>query len=105
MKDTIQGIPTLTDLRSQREEIIGLVERFGGSNVRIFGSVARGDGTPESDVDLLVEMKPGVNMFDLVGLWLELKNMLGHEVSLVTDDDHPRRERFMRGVRQEAIPL
>jgi predicted nucleotidyltransferase len=49
--------------------------------VRVFGSVARGEATPESDVDLLVQMRDGASMFDLVGLWLDLQDLLGCEVS------------------------
>ena len=67
-------------LRARRDEIIALAKQYGAENVRVFGSVARGDATPKSDVDFLVSAQPGVSMFDLVGLWLELKELLGCEV-------------------------
>jgi hypothetical protein len=44
-------------------------------------------------------------MFDLVRLWLDLKNLLGYEVSLITDDENPRHERFMRRIHQDVVAL
>jgi hypothetical protein len=73
--------------------------------VRVFDRVARGEAAPTSDVDFLMTAEEGVSMFDLVGLWLDLQEMLGCEVSLITDDVHPQREHFMRNVYQDAIPL
>jgi hypothetical protein len=76
---------TLSDLRTRRDEILKLAEKHGATHVRVFGSLARGEATPESDVDLLVSVREGVSMFDLVGLWQDLQALLGCEVSLVTD--------------------
>jgi hypothetical protein len=73
--------------------------------VRVFGSVARGEATLESDIDLLVTVKDGASVFDLVGLWLDLQDLLGREVSLITDDLEPRRERFMHRISQDVVPL
>lgn len=97
--------PTLEELRARRDEIWRLAARYGASNVRVFGSVARGEASPESDVDLLVTIEEGVSMFELVGLWLDLQALLGREVSLVTDDQPPRQERFMRCILKEAVSL
>lgn len=105
MSENIKTFPTLAQLRAQRDEIIEIAQRHGAFNVRIFGSVARGESTPESDVDVMVSMREGVNMFDLVGLWLDLQELLRCDVSLITDDDHPRRERFMQQARKDAVPL
>ena len=96
---------TLEDLRARREEILALAESYRVFNVRVFGSVARGEAGPGSDVDLLVSAERGVSIFDLVGLWLDLQELLGCEVSLVTDDDHPRNARFMQRARKDAVPL
>jgi uncharacterized protein len=68
-----------------RDAILKLAAEYGASNVRIFGSVARGEATPESDVDVLVSFPPDRSIFDLTGLWLDLKELLGREVHLSTD--------------------
>jgi hypothetical protein len=96
---------TLEDLRARRDEILALAADYGVTNVRVFGSIARGEAGPDSDVDLLVQAGDGMSMFDLVGLWLDLKVLLGREVSLITDDEDPQHVRFMNAVRKDAVPL
>jgi hypothetical protein len=90
-------------LRERREDIIALAERYGTSNVRVFGSVARGEASADSDIDLIVTARKGVSLFDIVGLWLDLQDLLGCEVSLVTDgiDD----ERFLRRIHADLVVL
>jgi predicted nucleotidyltransferase len=105
MSDALRIPPTLEELRARRDEIQRLAERYGAYNVRVFGSVARGEATAQSDVDLLVSMRDRVSMFDLVGLWLDLQDLLGCQVSLVTDDPEPRNERFLRRILKDAVPL
>jgi predicted nucleotidyltransferase len=105
MSEALKSPPTLEALRARREEILALAECYGAYNVRVFGSVARGEATSDSDVDLIVDVRSSASIFDLVGLWLELKDLLGREVSLITDDEHPRRERFMQRVRKDAASL
>lgn len=63
-----QSPPTLAELRARREEIVRLANRYGAFNVRVFGSVARGEANTDSDIDLLISAREGVSMFDLVGL-------------------------------------
>ena len=87
----------------KREDIIRLAEKYGATNIRVFGSVARGEATLESDVDFLVTVKERVSVFELVGLWLDLQDLLGHEVSLVSDETPDAR--FMKRVLQDAITL
>ncbi len=70
---------TLADLRAKRDEIIRLAEQRGAYNVRVFGSVARGESSPDSDVDLLASVNNGVDMFTLVGFWLDLQEFWGCE--------------------------
>jgi len=70
---------------SQRDQILKLAERHGATNVRVFGSVARGEATQDSDVDLLVTMKLGRTYFDFVALWLDLQELLGRKVDVVSD--------------------
>lgn len=103
MNEALRTPPTLQSLRKRRAEILALAERHGVSDVRVVGSVARGDAQPGSDVDLLVSVKPGVTMFDLVGLWQDLQALLGCEVNLLTDGipDEP----FMWRVRRDAVRL
>ena len=98
-------IPSLEVLRTKRDEIISVAEEHGAFNVRVFGSVAKGSATTDSDVDILVSTRPGVSIFDLVGLWLDLQELLGVEVSLVTDEVDPRRADFIQRVNQDAVPL
>lgn len=105
MTEQAQNVLTLDDLRARRDEILALAEEYGAYNVRVFGSVARGQATAESDVDILISARQGVSIFDLVGLWLDLQDLLGREVSLVTDDANPRREHFVRRALKDAISI
>lgn len=105
MRETTRTALTLADLRQQRQAILELAEKYGAYNVRVFGSVARGEATPESDVDLMIATHEGVSVFDLVGLWLDLKELLGRDVSLITDAGGPRRERFMQRALKDAVAL
>jgi predicted nucleotidyltransferase len=77
---------TLQELRStRREQILDLAAKRGARNVRVFGSVARGDNNSDSDVDFLVDMEPGRTLFDLSGLLLDLESALGTSVDVVTE--------------------
>lgn len=64
-------------LQEKGEEILRFGAKYGARNVRIFGSVARGQADEESDIDFLVEMEPGRSLFDLGGLQYELGQLLG----------------------------
>ena len=79
----------LDNLHLHREEVLALAERHRAGNVRLFGSLARGDATPVSDIDLLVDPMPGATLFDLGGLQVELQQLLGAPVDLLTPDDMP----------------
>jgi uncharacterized protein len=58
----------LDSLRRRRSDILRLTERYGASNVRVFGSVARGEAGLESDIDLVVEFEADRSLLDLIGL-------------------------------------
>ena len=90
-------------LESRRNEILGLAVGYGAKNIRVFGSAARGEGGPASDVDLLVDMEKGRNLLDLVGFWQDLEELLGCRVDVITDGGISPylRERIYA----EAIPL
>jgi uncharacterized protein len=90
-------------LQEKREDILRIATRRGASNVRIFGSVARGEADSKSDIDLLVDLEPGRSLFDLGGLLMDLQDLLGHKVDVVTE--RGLRERIRAHVLREAIPL
>lgn len=75
-------VMTLDELRQRRAEIERIAESHGARNVRVFGSVARGDAVPGSDVDFLVEFDPDRGVLDLSALILDLQDALGCEVDV-----------------------
>ncbi len=72
-------------LKSKRQEILAIAARHGARNVRVFGSVARGEAGPESDIDILVEMEPGTSLMDHVTLMQDLEDLLERKVDVVSD--------------------
>jgi len=90
-------------LHVRRDEILAIAARRGARNVRVFGSVARGDARPGSDIDILVDMEPGRSLFDLGGLLVDLQTLLGVDVDVVTEKG--LRPRIRAEVLREAIPL
>ena len=90
-------------LKAKREEILAVCAKYGARNVRLFGSVARSEADEQSDIDLIVDFEPGRSLFDHAGLWLELQELVGVEVDVVSSRGiKPRiRERVLR----EGIPL
>ncbi len=94
---------TRTLLFSRRQDVLRLAAKHGARNVRVFGSVARGDARPDSDIDLLVELEPGRSLFDLGGLLFDVQALLGVDVDVVTENG--LRPRMRAQVLQEAIPL
>lgn len=95
------GGPTLEQLRARREEILRVAARRGATNLRIFGSIARGEATEDSDVDFLVEMEPGRSLLDLAGLQLDLEDLLQRRV----DVSHPGPGPFRDRISSEAVRL
>jgi predicted nucleotidyltransferase len=93
---------TLEDLRARRAEILAIAAAHGARNVRVFGSVSRGEARADSDVDLLVEMQPGRSVLDLSELILDLQEALGRPVDVV---QVRRPSALAERVRAEAIPL
>ncbi|MBK8232821.1 MAG: nucleotidyltransferase family protein [Candidatus Eisenbacteria bacterium] len=94
---------TLESIRQRRTEIIEVARKHGATNLRIFGSVLRGDDTPESDVDFLVDVPGPTSPWFPAGLILDLEDLLRRRVDLVTERGlNP----FVRdGVVGEAQPL
>lgn len=72
-------------VKEEREEILHIASRYGARGVRVFGSVARGEDDRESDVDFLVELEAGRSLLDLGALQMELEELLGCKVDVVTE--------------------
>lgn len=95
---------TLDDLRTRRNEILAIARRYRAFNVRVFGSVARGRATPESDVDFLVSFEPGTTLIHHSGFRLDLIDLLGVNVDVISD--HPGlTPAFRQRVEREAVSL
>jgi len=72
-------------ITEKRDEILSLAARYGASNVRVFGSAARGQAGSESDIDFLVDLEPDRSLFDLGGLLMEMEDLLGAKVDILTE--------------------
>lgn len=90
-------------MESYREEILRVARAHGAFNLRIFGSLARGEEDATSDIDFLVDMEPGRTLFDLGGLQIDLQELLGRQVDVVTV--RGLRSRIRDRVLREAVPL
>jgi predicted nucleotidyltransferase len=93
------------DILKRRGEIIAVAARNGASDVRVFGSVARGDATEASDLDLLVRFEPGRSLMDHGMLVEELQDLLRIRVDVVSEGALRGDDRFGREVLKEAVPL
>jgi predicted nucleotidyltransferase len=94
---------TINEILAKREEIVRIAAKHGAYNVRIFGSAARGEADAESDIDILVDLEPGRSLLDHAALLLDLQQLSGCKVDVVTTPG--LRERIRERVLQEAIPL
>jgi predicted nucleotidyltransferase len=90
-------------LKAKREEILRVCAEYGARNVRVFGSVARGEADEQSDIDFLVELEPGRTLFDLGGLQYDLEQLLRCRVDVVTE--RGLKSRVQERVLREAVPL
>ena len=90
-------------LRVYRDEIRRAVESHRAYNGRVFGSAVRGDDVDGSDLDLLVDALPGTTLFDLGGLQIELEELLGIPIDILTPGDLP--PKFRDRVLSEAVPI
>jgi predicted nucleotidyltransferase len=98
-----QTAETVQLLQASREEILRIAARHGARNVRVFGSVARGDARPDSDVDFLIDVEPVTSSWFPAGLILDLENLLRKRVEVVTErGSNPL---IRDSVLREAVPI
>lgn len=90
-------------LRQTREEILAISSKYHADNVRLFGSVARGDERLDSDIDFLVDFQPGSTLFDQISLIEALSNKLGRKVDVVSSRALNRH--LAQKIQQEAVKL
>jgi uncharacterized protein len=90
-------------IRLKREDILRIAAQYGGCNVRVFGSVARGDADELSDIDFLVDMEAGRSLLDLGGLLMDLQATLGRNVDVVTE--RGLKPRIRERVLKEAVEI
>lgn len=90
-------------LKNKRQEILDLGKKYGIRNLRVFGSVARGQATPDSDVDFLVEVEPGRTYLDLGAFLMDMQDLLGRKVDVVTE--RGLHQYIKQQVLKEAIPI
>ncbi|MBE9156907.1 nucleotidyltransferase family protein [Nodosilinea sp. LEGE 06152] len=92
-----------SQLQEKRDRILALAEQYGAYNIRVFGSVARNEADAQSDIDFLVDMESGRSLFDLGGLLMELQDLLGCPVDIVTEKG--LRAKIRDRILNEAVPL
>jgi len=91
-------------LQQRRTEVLAIMSRYPMlSNLRVFGSVARGEDTEKSDIDFLVDARPGTTLFNLGGIQSNLEELLGLSIHLVTTGELP--QQYHDAILMEAKPL
>jgi predicted nucleotidyltransferase len=78
------GIPEI--IADKKEQILALAAKYGASNIRVFGSVANGTANVDSDIDFLVDMEKDRSLFDVGGLLMDLQELFGRKVDVVTEN-------------------
>lgn len=96
-------VTTLEDIRVKREEIFAIAARYGASDVRLFGSVVRGDANVQSDVDFLVSFPANYRLLDHAGLLAELQDLLGVSVDVAIEAN--LQDAYADTILASAIPL
>ncbi|KAA0256229.1 MAG: nucleotidyltransferase [Acidobacteria bacterium] len=94
---------TLQELRARRAELLAAATRRGARRVRVFGSVARGDSQPSSDVDFVVQFDVGRSLLDHGGLQMDWQELLGCRVDVVSEKS--LRDRMRQNVERDAVDL
>lgn len=94
---------TLELIQDKKSDILAIATRHGANNVRLFGSVARGEDNESSDIDLLVSMEKNRSLYDLIGLQQEIQHILQRKVDVLTDKSI--NSYLQAQILQEAISL
>lgn len=100
---TVKNIEIKKILQEKREEILKIATRYGASNVRIFGSVARGEATADSDIDFLMDIQSGQSLLNRIALIQDLEDLLDRKVDVAKPEI--LHECIREQVLKEAIPL
>lgn len=94
---------TLAEVRARKDSLMEIGRRYGISNVRVFGSVARGEATQGSDLDLLIDVEPGHGYFDMTAFALDVEDLLGVFTQVATE--RGLKERMRERILAEAVAL
>jgi len=94
----------LSELRKKRQEILKTVTNNNGSQVKVFGSTAKGMSTENSDVDFLVKLNDNASLFDLVEIKIELEELLGKKVDVVSENGLKNND-IGNDIRKSAIAI
>jgi predicted nucleotidyltransferase len=95
--------PLIVRVHELRESLSDIAAAYGGRNLRVFGSVARGEERPDSDVDVILTLEEGRTLLDIARLEIALESVVGRRVDLITDDG--LEEPFRSGILREAVPV
>lgn len=90
-------------IQHHRADILAIADKYGATNIRIFGSASRGDDRPDSDIDLLVDLHQTWTLLDHIGMMQDLEELLQRKVDVAVDKG--LRERFRDRILKEAIAL
>lgn len=74
-------------IKLNRAQILAIAARYGAAQLRAFGSVVRNEDRPDSDIDLLVNMQPGRDLFDMVAMSRELEELLHQKTDILSDEE------------------
>ena len=72
-------------IKNRRNEILDIAAKYGAKNIRVFGSMAHGEESPESDLDIIVEMEKGRSLLDIIAIKQDIEELLGRKVDVVTE--------------------
>ncbi len=91
------------EVKAKREDILNIAKKHGAYNIRIFGSVVRGEAKQDSDLDVLIELEPNRSLFDHAALMVELQEIMNCKVDVVTEKG--LRARIRENILKEAMPI